>query len=40
MLFEGQAGKWLFLRLIVIFVRGYVGNAFAGWEFSQLWGVK
>jgi hypothetical protein len=28
----------LFWRLIVIFVRGHAGNAFAGWEFSQLSG--
>jgi hypothetical protein len=38
MLFEGQVGKLLFWRLIVIFVRGHAGNAFAGWEFSQLSG--
>jgi hypothetical protein len=34
MLFEEQAGKWLFWRLIVIFVRGHGRNAFTGWEFS------
>jgi hypothetical protein len=39
MLFEGQAGEMgLFLRLIVIFARGYVGSAFEGMEFSQLSG--
>jgi hypothetical protein len=38
MLFEGQLGKWLFWRLIVIFVRGHGENEFAGWEFSQLSG--
>jgi hypothetical protein len=33
MLFEEQAGKWLFWRLIVT-LRGHAGDAFEGWEFS------
>jgi hypothetical protein len=37
MLFD-DSGKWLFSRLMVIFVRGHAANAFALWKFSQFSG--
>jgi hypothetical protein len=37
MIFDDR-GKWLFSRLIAIFVRGHVANAFESMEFSQFSG--
>jgi hypothetical protein len=37
LLFEKQVGQMFgLIRLIVIVVRAYAGNTFAGWQFSEL----